>query len=128
MKLMLLATVAARGVWFPLPAGFDPSQPDEILPLVRREAEARREELPFQAVYVFGDSCCDTGNQFTQSKHTMPDPKFYWRGRFSNGPIWPDYLQAQYNVDLSNYAHGGATINGENYNHGGTVVQDSNNS
>ncbi|KAJ9048122.1 hypothetical protein DSO57_1029210 [Entomophthora muscae] len=121
MKWLLLATVAAKVSWFPLPDGFDQSKPDEILPLIQRDAEAKREEIPFQAVYVFGDSCCDTGNQFAQSKQTMPNPKFYWRGRFSNGPIWPDYLQVQNNVNMINYAHGGATINSANFNHGDDV-------
>ncbi|MBD2342691.1 SGNH/GDSL hydrolase family protein [Anabaena subtropica] len=48
-------------------------------------------------LYVFGDSLSDTGNTsnisslFNPSNPIPPSPP-YFAGRFSNGPIWVDYL------------------------------------
>ncbi|MBI9077828.1 MAG: SGNH/GDSL hydrolase family protein [Desulfatibacillum sp.] len=39
---------------------------------------------------VFGDSLSDSGNLFSVTSGTSPDPEEYWQGRFSNGPSWPE--------------------------------------
>jgi phospholipase/lecithinase/hemolysin len=49
---------------------------------------------PYSALYAFGDSLSDVGNVFAGSGGTEPAPP-YFAGRFSNGPIWLDYLAAQ---------------------------------
>jgi outer membrane lipase/esterase len=49
---------------------------------------------PYSALYAFGDSLSDVGNVFAGSGGTEPAPP-YFAGRFSNGPIWLDYLTAQ---------------------------------
>jgi outer membrane lipase/esterase len=49
---------------------------------------------PYLAIYAFGDSLSDVGNVFVGSRGTEPAPP-YFQGRFSNGPIWLDYLAAQ---------------------------------
>jgi phospholipase/lecithinase/hemolysin len=56
----------------------------------------------FNALYVFGDSLSDTGNIFTATQGQIPVPRVnnsnlpaYFSGRFSNGPIWVDYLGSQ---------------------------------
>lgn len=68
---------------------------------------------------VFGDSLSDTGNihAITATAHqaiplvpVIPNDKVYYHGRFSNGPIWVDRLAKQLNVDVDNYAYGGAWI------------------
>src|SRR5689334_7799210 len=41
---------------------------------------------------VLGDSYSDTGNLY-QKTRTLGPPQVYWRSRFSNGPIWVDYVQ-----------------------------------
>jgi phospholipase/lecithinase/hemolysin len=53
---------------------------------------------PFSAMYVFGDSLCDQGNIFNltggsvnPTQATPPSPP-YFKGRYSNGPNWVDYL------------------------------------
>ena len=48
----------------------------------------------YSAIYAFGDSLSDVGNVFVGTSGTEPAPH-YFAGRFSNGPIWLDYLAAQ---------------------------------
>ena len=48
----------------------------------------------YSAIYAFGDSLSDVGNVFVGTGGTEPAPP-YFAGRFSNGPIWLDYLAAQ---------------------------------
>lgn len=56
---------------------------------------------PFQKLYVFGDSLSDTGNVFNASKQFLGsgEPSSpYYQGRFSNGPVWIDYLAQKLNL------------------------------
>ncbi|MEH1781655.1 MAG: SGNH/GDSL hydrolase family protein [Nostoc sp.] len=52
----------------------------------------------FDQLFVFGDSLSDTGNIYNATnaigKPYPPSPP-YFEGRFSNGPIWVDYLGDQ---------------------------------
>ncbi|WP_088891563.1 SGNH/GDSL hydrolase family protein [Leptolyngbya ohadii] len=85
---------------------------------------------PFEKLYVFGDSLSDTGNVFNASKQflgTGSPPPPYYEGRFSNGPVWIDYLAQKLNLtpqpiavlenpqnqenpsESVNFAYGGAT-------------------
>ena len=50
---------------------------------------------PYSALYAFGDSLSDVGNVFAASRGTEP-ARPYFQGRFSNGPIWLNYLAAQF--------------------------------
>ena len=58
----------------------------------------------FTAIYAFGDSLTDTGNGPAGSK--------YYQGRWSNGPLWVEYLSAtlgiRYNSN-NNLAYAGTT-------------------
>ncbi|KAG2486445.1 hypothetical protein HYH03_014892 [Edaphochlamys debaryana] len=60
---------------------------------------------------MFGDSYSDTGRTLKASG--LPQPDVYWKGRYTNGPNWFDYLQqtleAKYKTRVFNYAYGGAT-------------------
>jgi phospholipase/lecithinase/hemolysin len=60
----------------------------------------------YKALYVFGDSLSDTGNDFIGSKRLGANPaippsesphRTYFQGRFSNGPILFEYFWAQLN-------------------------------
>ncbi|MDE2240767.1 MAG: autotransporter outer membrane beta-barrel domain-containing protein, partial [Rhodospirillales bacterium] len=70
-------------------------------------------------LYVFGDSLSDDGNLY---KLTGLPPAPYYEGRFSNGPVWVEYLPALAGLNSSsanNFAYGGAftgdlTIGGVN--------------
>jgi phospholipase/lecithinase/hemolysin len=79
----------------------------------------------FSQLFVFGDSLSDTGNFFNVSGGQFPPASLgYFNGRFSNGPIWVDYLAQDLGVstptpvsDLAN----GSPANGVNYAIGGAT-------
>ncbi|MEH2237587.1 SGNH/GDSL hydrolase family protein [Nostoc sp.] len=49
----------------------------------------------FDQLYVFGDSLSDTGNIYNATAKTYPQSPPYFEGRFSDGPLWVDYLGDQ---------------------------------
>src|SRR6185369_7310765 len=62
-------------------------------------------------IKAFGDSTCDNGNgTYTYLNHTYPPSPPYYNGRFSNGPVWVEYLSNLLNTALYDYAWGGATV------------------
>ncbi|KAG0014520.1 hypothetical protein BGZ81_000415 [Podila clonocystis] len=69
--------------------------------------ECRRERI--EQFAVFGDSYSDIHNVYELSKHTWPLPKTYYNGRFSNGPVWPEYVARAKRYKLVDYAYGGGT-------------------
>jgi outer membrane lipase/esterase len=72
------------------------------------------------SLYVFGDSLSDNGNLFRLIGYP---PAPYVGGRFSNGPVWAEYLPGLTGLSFTpgqDYAYGGAftgdlTVNGTNY-------------
>lgn len=64
--------------------------------------------LRLDRVISLGDSYSDTGNLYERTGRTHPAPPYY-RGRFSNGPLWIDRLAAHYRASLENHAVAGAT-------------------
>jgi len=62
----------------------------------------------FDAIVAFGDSLTDTGN-------VPAEPVLHYQGRWSNGPLWIEYLSQQlgfpYNAS-NNFAHSGGTTGG----------------
>jgi thermolabile hemolysin len=74
---------------------------------------------PFSRIVVFGDSLSDTGN-FHRLTGGVPGAP-YASGRFSNGPLWIEYLAEDLGMTLlseNNYAVGGATTGSGNSNDG----------
>lgn len=72
---------------------------------------------PFTGVYAFGDSLTDDGNFYRFTGWYPPSP--YFDGRFSNGPVWIEYLAEAMGLDpgsVANYAFGGATTGRDNEN------------
>jgi len=69
---------------------------------------------PFDAIVVFGDSLSDNGNLVFFEGQPEPDPAIYFMGRFSNGPVWVEYLAApeRLNAPLTDRALGGAQTDG----------------
>jgi len=76
---------------------------------------------PISAIYVLGDSLSDQGNMKRATEiigspaPVLPDPLHYFEGRFSNGPVYVDYLASALGlasqpsiVGGSNFAYGGA--------------------
>lgn len=59
----------------------------------------------FTALYVFGDSISDTGRN-------PPSGTNYYNGRYSNGPLWVEYLSADLGIPYNssnNFAVSGST-------------------
>jgi phospholipase/lecithinase/hemolysin len=70
----------------------------------------------YDEIYVFGDSFSDTGNVFKATGGAIP-PSPYYQGRFSNGPIWVEYLTNDLGLTsnpTTNFAIGGATTRFDN--------------
>lgn len=67
---------------------------------------------PFDRLVIFGDSLSDTGNIHMVTGGLIPQSPPYFNGRFSNGPIWVEYLANTLNIpaeNITNNALGGAT-------------------
>jgi outer membrane lipase/esterase len=72
------------------------------------------------SLYAFGDSLSDNGNLFKLVGDPAPP---YYKGHFSNGPIWDEYLPGLTGLGFTasqDYAVGGAftgtlVVNGTNY-------------
>ena len=80
---------------------------DLDVPIVYLDETNSRDEV--NRLVVFGDSLSDAG----RIKHRLQvfPGKPYWLGRFSNGPVWPDYLEQVSSLAVLNRAYGGASIN-----------------
>lgn len=67
----------------------------------------------FDTLVVFGDSLSDNGNLFAYDPTQVPSD-YYYQGRFSNGPVWAEYLADAgfLDCDLVDRAYGGATTDG----------------
>ncbi len=62
-----------------------------------------------KVIYVFGDSLSDNGNLFTASGGAVPLSPPYFDGRFSNGPVWVEYLDDMLpRAELNDFAFGGS--------------------
>jgi phospholipase/lecithinase/hemolysin len=71
----------------------------------------------FSNLYVFGDSISDTGNLFRTTRNLIPPEPFYANGRFSNGPVWVEYLAPKLGLTYNpatNFAFGSANTDNTN--------------
>ncbi len=57
---------------------------------------------------VFGDSLSDTQNMFNASQWKLPNDSSWHMGRFSDGPVWVEYLAKTLDLPMYNWAIGGA--------------------
>jgi phospholipase/lecithinase/hemolysin len=72
-------------------------------------------QFAFRDLFVFGDSLSDTGNIFRLTLENVPESPPYFRGRFSNGPVWVEGLADRLALEVepslqggTNFAFGGA--------------------
>jgi phospholipase/lecithinase/hemolysin len=70
----------------------------------------------FDAIYVFGDSYCDVGNLYLATGGALPAAPYY-KGRFSNGPLWVEHVAGTYGLPMTpsitggtDYAFAGAEV------------------
>ncbi len=68
----------------------------------------------FSTIYAFGDSLSDTGNAFKATASQLPPSPPYFEGRFSNGPVWVEYLAKALGLNQTNFAIGGANTDSNN--------------
>lgn len=74
------------------------------------------EAASFPAIYVFGDSLSDAGNDWQLTLRRVPLSPPYSHGRFTNGPVWIQDLGVALGISTlkpsllggSDYAYGGA--------------------
>ncbi|MFB2934501.1 SGNH/GDSL hydrolase family protein [Aerosakkonemataceae cyanobacterium BLCC-F154] len=62
-------------------------------------------------IYVFGDSLSDVGNVYQATNGNNPPSPPYFKGRYSNGPVWVEYLASRLKLSsnlVNNFAYGGA--------------------
>lgn len=94
-----------------------------ILCTVGLSAPARAAAVDFTNVVVFGDSLSDVGNT---ANHWLAGLASFFgddtfdavtNGRFSNGPVWVEYLST--NLGLPGSASSRSDTGGDNYAHGG---------
>ncbi|ACK69311.1 lipolytic protein G-D-S-L family [Gloeothece citriformis PCC 7424] len=77
-------------------------------------------------LYIFGDSLSDVGNTAKLTESQYPPTPPYFSGRFSNGPLWVEYLAKDLNLNsdqVTNLAWGGATTKGNVGNIPGLLTQ-----
>jgi phospholipase/lecithinase/hemolysin len=79
--------------------------------------------IPFSDIYIFGDSLSDTGNTRSQVPLGFVGPVatiagYGSNGRFSNGPVWHEYLAD----DLGEPSATNSTGGGNNFAYGGARV------
>lgn len=81
-----------------------------LLALVPVHATPDGRQGEFSNIYVFGDSLSDNGN-FIKILGPIEQyaPYHYWQGRWSNGPVWAEYLAKDLHANLLNFAVGTAT-------------------
>lgn len=67
----------------------------------------------YNKVVIFGDSLSDNGNMYSYSMHFIPKSPPYFEGRFTNGPVWSEYITGEQRTmmeegRLLDFAVGGA--------------------
>jgi len=70
--------------------------------------DAAQQDQRINKLIVFGDSLSDTQNAFNASEWKLPNEESWYAGRFSNGPVWVEYLAASLKLPMYNWAIGGA--------------------
>jgi thermolabile hemolysin len=93
----------------PSKEGDDDATPDDATCL----AIERANRTKYGSLVVFGDSYSDTGNIWRASNQTQPPSPPYYRGRYSNGRTYVDFVREALALPLNNYAWGGATSNND---------------
>jgi outer membrane lipase/esterase len=66
----------------------------------------------YTSFWALGDSLSDDGNTYAESGGTTPQSPPYFEGRFSNGPVWAEYIAGDFqsaNRAAGNFAYGGST-------------------
>lgn len=74
---------------------------------------------PINQLHIFGDSLSDVGTVYKATGGLYPPNPPYYRGRYSNGPVWVEHLASRLalsNAQITNAACGGSTTGGGSIN------------
>ena len=89
-----------------------------VLLLALQPLAANASTTAYDAIFVFGDSYCDVGNDFIATQGARPAAP-YFNGRFSDGPLWVDHIASARSLPIApslaggtDYAFGGAHVTG----------------
>lgn len=74
---------------------------------------AKNNYKKIDTLVVLGDSISDNGNLYNMSFNFAPNKSSWYEGRFTNGPVWADYLAQSMRVNLIDLAIGGAKTNNQ---------------
>ncbi|KAI8079700.1 GDSL lipase/esterase [Gilbertella persicaria] len=67
----------------------------------------------FEQLVVYGDSVTDNGNVYRATNKTYPASPPYYQGRFSDGPVWLEYVSQYLSIPVQDNGYGGATTNAD---------------
>lgn len=90
-----------------------------LLSLIMVMAVSQQSSAQINELYVFGDSLSDVGNMFRATGGTYPPNPPYFKGRYSNGLVWVEYLATEMELTHkpeNNFAFGGATTGNSSMN------------
>ena len=65
-------------------------------------------KINYDSIYVLGDSLSDNGNLHSNTLGIYAPDWVYYKNRFSNGPLWIDYVAATLDLKVTNFAVAGA--------------------
>lgn len=85
---------------------------------------ARAENANIEELVIFGNSISDTGNTYSLTNNTFPPEPLYYEGKFSDGPVWVDYLSEDLGLNFSNFYDSNSTnvSEGINFSIGGATT------
>jgi outer membrane lipase/esterase len=82
-----------------------------LLALVSPGLAAAATYMGYSSLHVIGDSLSDSGNVYRSTLGLVPESPPYWKGRFTNGPVWTDRVIKAFRragAPTGNHAWGGA--------------------
>jgi phospholipase/lecithinase/hemolysin len=84
--------------------------------------------LLFRQHHTFGDSLSDPGNVYTLTEQEYPPSPPYFKGRFSDGPVWVEYFNQVFELAPLKFAEleRSAPTQGVNFALGGATSSDVN--
>ena len=72
------------------------------------QTSANTHGFPFSRFVAFGDSLSDNGNLYNFTHEEVVSGSYYM-GRFSNGPVWTEYVSKYFAFDFYDWAVAGVT-------------------
>ena len=101
-------TLAAKNITSPLVDIYAADNGASLNYAIWNNDGATQNAVSLNRIISFGDSMSDNQNMFNATQWQAPNRKSWFFGRFSNGPVWVEYLAATTHLPLYNWAVAGA--------------------